>query len=85
MEMVFHLTRNMHQKIVHNTSQQESTSEQGIQIGFNWKLLATFEKEVQIERKWTSVADHTFSQIPLNMIYITLTQPRIWIKQSEGK
>lgn len=61
---------------VHNMSQQESTSEQGIQIGFNWKLLGAFQKEVQIERKLISAVDNTFSQIPLNMTYVIRKQPR---------
>ena len=61
MEIVFNLARNTQQKIIHNISQQESAPEQGNQIGFNWKLLATFKKEGQMGRKLIYAVDNTFS------------------------
>lgn len=61
MEMVSILTRNVNQRIIHPISQQESIPERGNQIGLKWKLLATFEKEGQIGRKWISVVDNTLS------------------------
>lgn len=67
--------------MIHTISEQGSTPEQGNQIVFNSKLLATFKKEGQIERKLISVMDNTFSKISLNIISIVLKE----LRNSRGK
>lgn len=62
--------------MIHTISEQGSTPEQANKIVFNYKLLATFKKEGQIERKLISVMDNTFSKISLNIILIVPKEPR---------
>lgn len=62
--------------MIHTISEQGSTLEQGNKIAFNYKLLAAFKKEGQIERKLISVMDNTFFKISLNIILIVLKEPR---------
>lgn len=62
--------------MIHTISEQGSTPEQGYQIVFNSKLLATFKKEGHIERKLISVMNNTFSKISLNIISIVLKELR---------